>query len=44
VLARALWPYPRYVNSVLFLPGALIPRPAEAGNVAADRRNFPLPC
>lgn len=29
LLARALWPYPRYINSVLFLPGALIPRPAE---------------
>ena len=29
LLARAIWPYPRYINSVLFLPGTLIPRPVE---------------
>jgi FkbM family methyltransferase len=29
LLARALWPYPRYINSVLFLPGSQIPRSAE---------------
>lgn len=25
LMARALWPYPRYVNSVLFLPGDQVP-------------------
>ncbi len=29
LLARAIWPYPRYINSVLFLPGTLIPRPVQ---------------
>jgi FkbM family methyltransferase len=28
LLARALWPFPRYLNSVLFLPGSQMPGPA----------------
>jgi hypothetical protein len=28
LLARALWPFPRYLNSVLFLPRSQVPGPA----------------
>ena len=28
LLARALWPFPRYLNSVLFLPAGQLPGPA----------------
>ena len=34
LLARALWPYPRYLNSVLFLPDGQRPGPAGAGSPA----------
>ncbi len=30
LLARALWPFPRYLNSVLFLPGSQRPGPANS--------------
>jgi FkbM family methyltransferase len=30
LLARALWPFPRYLNSVLFLPGSQMPGPANS--------------
>ena len=28
LLARAMWPFPRYLNSVLFLPRSQVPGPA----------------
>ena len=38
LLARALWPFPRYVNSVLFLPWGQIPSAAGTGALAGHVR------
>jgi hypothetical protein len=38
LLARALWPFPRYVNSVLFLPRGQIPSAAGTGTLAGHVR------
>jgi hypothetical protein len=39
LLARVLWPFPRYVNSVLFLPRGQIPSAAGAGAPAGHGRS-----
>ena len=36
LLARALWPFPRYLNSVLFLPGSQVP--GSVRRLGVDRR------
>ena len=38
LLARVLWPFPRYVNSVLFLPWGQIPSAAGAVALAGHVR------
>jgi hypothetical protein len=37
LLARVLWPFPRYVNSVLFLPRGQIPSAAGTGGARGAR-------